>query len=308
MKSRFNIILFTLLVLQLGVAVSMHQAKQSVQNEQFNQPILDFKQASVDKISIDDGQGQQCVISRSDNQWRLDNYFRLPADSAKIKRVLERLGQNESGWPVATTESSRLRFKVADNDYRKKLKLTTDVGEQALYLGVSPGFRQINVRRQGEEQVYSVKLNDYEFSLKDADWLDKTLLQVKDDLSSLQGNGFSLKKDQGKWMLENTEAETDSKAVEKLATTLTHLRVLSAEQQEVQKDAVELKLGAGGRELQYQLFKTEKDYFIKRNDYEPVFKISQADYQELVVARASQFVIKPDTDEMPDASESDNPS
>lgn len=302
MKSRFNTILFVVLILQLGVAVSMHHAGKSAANEQFDQSIMDIKASAVEHISLDDGQGQSCVLSKLNDQWQLDNYHQLPADQNKVKSVLEKLEQDKSGWPVATTEASRLRFKVADNDYRKKLLLRSDAGEQALYLGVSPGFRQLNVRRQGEDQVFAVKLNDYDFPLKDVDWMDKTLLQPKADISSIKAADFSLNRQQGKWTLENTDQAVDSKQVEKITSTLSRLRVQSAQDITASPDAYQIAIKANDKDYQYQLFKQEDNYYISRNDYRLAFGISKSDYESLSVANVEQLLEKTEVKEMQDQS------
>ncbi len=302
MKTRFNTALFIVLILQLGVAVSMHHASRSDVNEQFNQPIMDIRASSVERISVDDGKGPACVLSRVNDQWQLDNYHQLPADQNKVKSVLDKLEKDKSGWPVATTESSRLRFKVADNDYRKKLILSSDAGDKALYLGVSPGFRQLNVRRQDEEQVYAVKLNDYDFPLKDVDWMDKTLLQPKADISSISAADFSLSKQQGKWALDNIDQAVDSKKVDKITTTLSRLRVQSAEEKTVAADAYQIKLRANDKDYQYKLFKLEDNYYISRNDYEVAFKISQSDYESLTVADVEQLLEKKASNDVPQQS------
>ncbi len=302
MKSRFNTTLFIVLILQIGIAMSMHHSSSSNKNEQFNQPIMDIKASSVERITVDDGKGQSCVLSRVNDQWQLDNYHQLPADQNKVKSLLDKLEKDKSGWPVATTESSRLRFKVADNDYRKKLLLSTDSGEKGLYLGVSPGFRQLNVRRQGEEQVYAVKLNDYDFSLKDVEWMDKTLLQPKADISSISAADFSLSKQQGKWALDNIDQAVDSKKVDKMTSTLSRLRVQSAEDKTAAADAYQIKLRANDKDYQYKLFKLEDDYYISRNDYEVAFKISQSDYESLTVADVEQLLEKKAGNDVPQQS------
>jgi hypothetical protein len=292
MKTRFNTTLFIILLLQIGAAMSMHHINRSDANEQFNQPIMDIRESGVERISLDDGSGQSCVMSRVNHQWQLDNYHKLPADQKKVKAVLDKLEKDKSGWPVATTESSRLRFKVADNEYRKKLVLTSDTGDKALYLGVSPGFRQLNVRRQGEEQVYTVKLNDYDFSLKEEDWLDKTLLQPKADINSIKAADFTLSKEKGKWSLADNDKPVDSKQVTKLTSALAHLRVQSAEEKTAEGNAYQINLHAGDKEYQYKLFKVAEDHYISRNDYPVAFKISESDYKTLTVADASQLIEK----------------
>jgi PHD/YefM family antitoxin component YafN of YafNO toxin-antitoxin module len=292
MKTRFNMALFIVLILQITVAVSMHHVSTSNVNEQFNQPIMDIKASSVERISVDDGKDLATALSRVNDQWQLDNYHQLPADQNKVKSVLDKLEKDKSGWPVATTESSRLRFKVADDDYRKKLVLSSDAGDKTLYLGVSPGFRQLNVRRQDEEQVYAVKLNDYDFPLKDVDWLDKTLLQPKADISSISAADFSLIKQQGKWALDNNDQAVDSKQVDKITSTLSRLRVQSAEDKTAAADAYQIELRANDKDYQYKLFKLEDNYYISRNDYKVAFKISQSDYESLTVADVEQLLEK----------------
>ena len=50
-----------------------------------------------------------------------------------------------------------------------------------LFAGTSPGFEKVHARLLGEEDVFSVKLSNYEIASGVDDWLDKRLLAVDRD-------------------------------------------------------------------------------------------------------------------------------
>ena len=50
-----------------------------------------------------------------------------------------------------------------------------------LFAGTSPGFGKVHARLLGEEDVFSVKLSNYEIASGVDDWLDKRLLAVDRD-------------------------------------------------------------------------------------------------------------------------------
>lgn len=116
--NRFNQLLIGALAVQVVLAGGIYYGSQPPAADQIQMALLE-EQSQIDRIFIDEGDGKQTVLSKMDGEWQLPDYHQLPANQNKITDVLNTLETTKSGWPVATTESSRERFEVADENFQK---------------------------------------------------------------------------------------------------------------------------------------------------------------------------------------------
>jgi hypothetical protein len=126
-------------------------------------------------------------LSRKDGKWILPGQFDAPADAGRVNSLLDRLGALKRGLPVATSEASLRRFKVADNDFERRVELRA-AGKtlDTLYLGTSPGLRKSDARTGADRAVYAVDLLAYELPTDPGSWLNAELLSADvDELTEL---------------------------------------------------------------------------------------------------------------------------
>jgi hypothetical protein len=188
--SRF--ILTGLLLLQLGLALGLYWHRLEPDAGDLTPvPLLDAG-ARVAELRISDMQ-QEALLVLKDGQWRLPALADLPADGAKVEAALARLKRTATGWPVTTTAASHQRFEVAPDNYQRRLVLSAGGRPVELFLGTSPGFRKVHLRRAGEEAVYAVGLSAYELPADDNDWLDKEGL-ASESVDRIDGPDFTLVK------------------------------------------------------------------------------------------------------------------
>ncbi|MDH3763644.1 MAG: DUF4340 domain-containing protein, partial [Gammaproteobacteria bacterium] len=219
--NRLNQILIVALAVQLVLAGAIFFGGKPVATDQRRTALLDTDPAQVNRITIVGEDGKQAVLSKTDDRWQLPEYHQLPANEGKVQQALDLLASSNRGWPVATTDSGRERFKVLDDKFHKKIILAgAEESQQTLYLGTSPGYRQVHTRLAGEDEVYAVKLDGYELSSQSDDWLDNTLLQPKGEFTSLQGPDFDLQKTDGVWKPGEGAGEVDSDELAKITGTL----------------------------------------------------------------------------------------
>lgn len=70
---------------------------------------------------------------------------------------------------------------MAAGKYQRHQQLLQDEQLVAdLYVGTSPGFRKVHIRKVDDDAIYAVGLNSYEMPVKVSDWLHKTLLAPQD--------------------------------------------------------------------------------------------------------------------------------
>jgi len=291
--NRFNQVLGAALAVQVVIAGGLYFGGQPPATDQVQMALLNTEQSLINHIAIDEGDAKQTVLSKVDGKWQLPDYHQLPANQSKVLDILNTLETTKIGWPVATTESSRERFEVSDEGFQKKVVLSQGDKEiQTLFLGTSPGFRQLHIRRSGEDEVYAVKLNSYDFPSQNTNWLDKTLLQPKGDIASLKGVDFAFNKQGNDWQLSTGEGEPIKEEIENLTSTLARLNIQSAAEKLADQIDYELMVKAAGDTLNYRFFKDGSDHFISRDDYSLAFKINKSDYEKITGQTAIQLVKK----------------
>jgi len=289
--TRFNQLLAGGLTLQIVIAGAIYMGNRPPAADHVQMALLNTEQHNIDHITIAESDGKQTELKKVNGQWQLPDYFDLPADQQKVDNILDTLKHTQSGWPVATTESGRERFEVADDKFQKRIVLSDgDKALQTLYLGTSPGFRQLHVRRAGEEDVYSVKLNSYDFPDQSDKWLNTNLLQTNGDIAALSGPDFSFDKHGDQWQLKEGKGEVVTSELDKMTQALGTLHVQAAAEKVPDKANYELTVQAGGDTLTYQFFADGDNHFVRRNDYPEAFKLSTSDYEKLTSHTAAQLV------------------
>lgn len=328
MMSKFNRWLLVLLAVQLIIVAAIYLLKSNSDATYKSTPILDFEKSQLTKLVITNGERDSDSASESeseqlageksakavtltlqDGEWILPELNRLPANRVKLDLAIGKLMGLKSNWPVATTQDSQSRFKVASDNYQKKIQLFShDKVIAELFLGTSPGFKKVHLRQSGSQEIYSLELNSYDFSDSATDWLDKALLQIT-DINKINLDEFSLEKKQDTWTLSPSELVTEGKQldvnkVDALVTKLASFNVLdvtnSEDAQSEKITAAEVDRLTIGADQEYQLtfYKNESDYWVKRNDIDSLFTISSTDYNELVNVDAEKLLteVKPTDD------------
>jgi len=283
--NQLRIKLTGLLIAQLVVAAGIWAYAQSRGSDFSVEPLIVVDSSNIDRLVISDEQNS-LTLQREDKQWVLPEENHLPANSIKVEDILAKIVGLKTSWPVATTSSSHQRFEVSDDNFQRKIQLYQgDKFAGELYLGSSPGFKKVHLRRAGEQAVYAQNLNTYDFPLKRADWMDKSLLAAT-NINKIAHNDFTVVKVDDYWQLvsDTEEAMTpNSASVEQLTSALSTLQIMdiAAEPPVIDKNtAINIEV-EGDNRWQYQFFKDGQNYFAKRTDFEPIFKLSQFEYQRV---------------------------
>lgn len=290
--NRLNIVLMSVLALQLTVSAGMYYSHSPNAGDMIAKSLLMQDLQSIHRINIVDSDSQELELVLMNDKWMLPDYHQLPANQTSVRNMLNLLANTKSTWPVTTTASSHQRFKVADDDFHKKIVLTTDTdAEQIIYLGTSPGFRQLHVRRKGEDEVYALKLNNHDFPAKSPELMDRTVLQPPGPVETLRGPDYAMSKQQDSWEPQNNEGEAIQDTVNELASTLARLRVQEAEKLPADiNNAYVLNVKTAQEEYRYSLFAREDRYYIHRDDYPLAFGISKTEYDKIITQNAGTLV------------------
>ncbi|MFQ5434134.1 MAG: DUF4340 domain-containing protein, partial [Anaerolineae bacterium] len=206
--TRWQQILSGLLVLQLVVTAVVFWPKNSNQSPGGALfPGLD--PADVVTITLENGDGAQLALARQDNGWVMPEADDYPAQADRIEPVLAKIAGLKATRLVAQTKASHGRLKVSDTDFEGRVILEKADGQTiTFFVGSSPNFRSVHIRRAGIDDTYLVdNFTRQDFSADLINWIDTTYFQV--DRSTVTGltlenkNGvFELQKDsEGAWSL-----------------------------------------------------------------------------------------------------------
>lgn len=287
--------LFIALVVQVFLVIGIYAYHQNSQQSTSAQPLLDFDKSSVDKMVIRDA-NNSVSLQKSGSEWNLPDFKQLPIEQSKLDDLFDKLNGTKLTWPVASTSSSHERFEVTENKFQRRIAFyqgDKQLGE--FLLGTTPGFKKIHLRRVGENDVYAVTLNQFDFSVDASDWLNKTLIDVK-NVESLTGADYQLQKNGEQWSLVGDDvAKVNASKADEITKIFTNVEILGLPKDTPQGEAKSFKVKADGSEWEYTFIKTADAHYIKRNDKDAFFKIGQSDYEKLVNITKAQLVLPPET-------------
>jgi len=286
---KWIIILSVLLTIQLGLAIGLDMTGNTYGAFEPKEKLLSFEAKSVDGLRIE-AEKKQVELRRQAGKWMLPESDDFPADQTAVSGLLEKLAALQKGWPVATTTSAASHFKVADGNFERKLTLLSgDKVLATLYVGISPGFRKVNVRPEGDNNIYAVALNTWEVNPKPDDWIDKDILKLDEkQVKQIEMHGLTLQRKDDTLQLAGLDdkEQTNQQAAKGLMDKLTGLHIESLLGRKAKPDwqqnkpSLEIKLTKDdGKELTYR-FSKPKDgnyYILKRSDLATYFKV--ADFQ-----------------------------
>ena len=311
---RWSILLGICLVVQVTLAVGANLARTDYSAFEPMETLLSFDAKMVDGIHIEQDDNHQVRLTKQEGKWRVSPLNNFQADQDKVENFLDRLAELKKGWPVATTTAAAKRFKVAENNFERKITLSK-AGEKidTLYIGTSPSFRKIHARQRDEESVYAVKFNNYEAGAKPEDWIDKGVLKHQaSEISQVQLPDFSLCRQEGDLGVEGIDTETEetvTEEAERLLDRIADLRIRSVLGSEAKPEynqdspvfSYTLVLSSGNSER--YVFSKPKDanyYVLKPSHRDEYFKVDDWVVDDMKELDRSKLVRKKDDDKEAD--------
>ena len=311
--------LSVLLVLQLLLALGIFYGKQLSNTSNSEDLIVYQALGEIKEIAITDDLDSSVQLLFHDNEWLISNENDFPADTDKINNFLESINSlsSQSLSAVAVTEGARNRFKVADDEFSKRIRLTsvTNTSEE-LYLGSSPGLDRVHLRKGGEDGIFVVKFPTYEASSSSSSWLDKSILQVpSNDIVYIKAGNIILERKLesgaitseeeieknmpevklteglGSWQATKSDDQNrplNQEAAQEITKQLERLRFTSLSDIDLsnKSDSEEvlvllLKL-QDETEIKYILNKYESNYYLRTSDWDRIFSIGSYTGERLI--------------------------
>ncbi|GAU09253.1 DUF4340 domain-containing protein [Desulfoplanes formicivorans] len=270
---------------------------------------------TIDTITLEGPDKEKIVLARKNGAWVLAQRGDFPADTHRVNAMLDRLLGLQTGTPVATTREARARFKVAETSFEKRISLASEGKPRVVvYLGTSPGLRQVHARVDDEDAIYAVHMASYDVPLRPSQWEDKTVLQfpekeiagvrlgevhVRKESKTMSGQSAAVNATNAStvtvWHLEGDEdgQEVNATSVDKLITWLASIRfdevfdTSSGQEDALEKPVVQFEIeGAHGQNRMYRLFHLpeQKTYVMTHSDRPEYFRLSTNTAEQLMEA------------------------
>lgn len=188
MLTRFHKGLIALLAVQVVLIVVMIARGGDTGAAREHALLPGFDAAKVTKLAISSTGKPDIVLTKGATGWVVSSGFDYPVDEAKITDLLAPLAKMSAAAPIASQASRHKQLKVADDDFERKLVITSDGKEATLYIGGSAGTRRNAVRFGGDDDVYAVSgVTPYIAGDEPRDWIQTGYVSAsKDDVSRIE--------------------------------------------------------------------------------------------------------------------------
>lgn len=290
---RVNYILLALLGVQLVVAAAIYWGEGETGNRPHHRALVTANSDSINRITLEGAAGARIELRRVDGQWQLPDYYKLPIAKARLDGLLSRLQGIKLDWPVATTHGAQDRFEVAEDHFQRRLQLFQgDESIAELFIGTSPGLRQVHLRRKGEDAIFAVALNSYDLPLEPKEWLDRTLMQPG-EITTIEGGDFTLVSQGGAWLFQEPRREGDQPDSDKArgwVQDLSGLMIDEVVDSPVQGETMTVRVSGPQQQRVYTFNHEGDEYRVSRDDLPLNFRVKRADYERIVKGSYQQLL------------------
>lgn len=265
-------------------------------------PLLSLAREDVAHISVADASGRETGVYRQDEQWRIDGTA-LPAAAAAVERLLDALSR-PTGFPVARSDSARERFEVADARFQRRITLASGDAQASnaaespdsvvIYLGTSPGLRQVYARRSDSAAILAITLSTFDVPATRDGWLESSLLALP-SIDRVRYGDSEWTKSDDRWSTTASRSASTAptpqaslKALEQALRTLQATGVAASEREDGRADTVayEVFVRHGDQDITLRLATppTGGEPRLYRSDYDHGFTLSRYDHDRLAEA------------------------
>jgi hypothetical protein len=184
--TKLNKMLALALVLQLVVLVAVSFAKSDQRVLQIGKVFEGFEPDKVTKIEVtgtagtaQDKKQKSVILEKQGTNWGIATADAYPVDQTKVQEFLKNVEKLKTTGPVVSKEGYFKKLEVADDEFQRKIVLTHDGKQIAFFLGTSPGFKRVHLRRADSKDVVLVEgLTAWEAGFKASDWADRNYFKV----------------------------------------------------------------------------------------------------------------------------------
>lgn len=309
-------LLALLLAVQLLLALGLSRTGPDLTASAERAPLLAFDREAVDHILLEGPDDASITLKRADDAWTLAELDGFPADTTKVDQLLARLAELQGGVPAATSAAAHDRFRVAEDDFERRIRLSAAEESLAtLYLGSSPGMGQIHARAGDSDVIQVVKLAAFDIPVKADAWIDRLMLRVpRQRIAAIEFDGLRIERAAGAaegeekdqpaphWQAAGlAEGERlDQQAADTLAERLSELSIGAVLGREAKAEyglsdpALELSVtAAGGEPVSYRIGKSAdgQQFTLQASSRPEYFRVPSFTAEQLLEAASREALI-----------------
>ncbi len=223
--SRTNMILLALLLIQ-GACLGYQQLQPEDAPAGASRGLLlpGLVVDDVTEVQIAEGgdakDDASVTLTKTGAGWVVAERSDYPADADKLDELLRELAALEIADVVSVTGLHQVELGVGDDDYTRKVTLTTAGGDTVLYLGTSGRGSSTHTRVGGEDRVLAVRdFSSWRVAARPDGWVQRTIVDVDPaTVTTLElvrdGAVLALTREGEGWLVDGAPA--DGEAVDKL--------------------------------------------------------------------------------------------
>ncbi len=187
--NRTNKILIGLLAGQLALAVVLRRGDDAPGIPPLVTVVAKLTAADVTKVALFDKHqrtdaaptGPTIELTKGDAGWLLSSAYGYPVDGKKVDDFVTKLGSLQARGAVATGEARARQLAVADDQWERKIVLTTAAGERTFFVGGSAGTRRNAFRIAGSNDIFATDLGAGGVNVSPTGWIDTAYTTVPTD-------------------------------------------------------------------------------------------------------------------------------
>ncbi len=244
------------------------------------QPLLAATKSALNTITIIDSDKNKVLLKKEGDRWVLPDYHNLSVDQGLLDRMLEKVTNAETSWPIAQKVDAQERFQVSANKFKRHLKLQAEADAATnIYLGDSPGLRKTYARIENAAAIYAIEFGLHLAPANAEQWFDKNLLKPEGEVKEIQAPGFVLYKESDGWNMRDL-AELESLDQDKIVNLVNYFQypqVQKVAYDELVSKVKESKplslyqIKTGDTDITYELFKVDKQHVLKTSQSDLCF-------------------------------------
>jgi hypothetical protein len=136
-----------------------------------------------ERVEIQGSADDIVTLSRGGDGWAIDEAGGYPAQADKVEQLVDKLKEVQVRRPVVSSSRYHRALKVAEGEHERRVKIwQDDAGSPELdfFLGSSPNYQRIHVRRAGDDEVYEIQgLGSYDVRPEPQAWFDTSFVSVE---------------------------------------------------------------------------------------------------------------------------------
>lgn len=128
------------------------------------------------------------TLEKNGTTWGVQSADGYPVEASKVTELLKSIQNMAARGPVVTKTAYHKKLEVADDAYNRKVTITHDGKDETFFIGTSPSFKKVHLRKAGSNDVVLVEgISAWDLGTTGAEWVNKTYFKVPEsDVWSLQ--------------------------------------------------------------------------------------------------------------------------